>query len=929
MLGLQDGSSVLVRSLIASLSPIFLATAAAAQPTFSVDYQGPPKGFPDSFIFFPITEGDILTPPAPLFLPGFGLAPPLPAIQRSAGFAPGGLLLPAAPGAAGLPAGIPGFVEVDAFSYGTDLPVVPTLAPATVMWVFSVDEWAMGNPAMPVIPSVATLSAPPGAPSNVAAAIFRDLTIGSGPNCGLLFPPGGNTILLDGNGVPPPFPPVLGVGLPEPTVALPVLPDLAANLDGLDVDTVVGPPGAALGTPVYFSLDSGFGVFDPLEGVFGTGSALANGFASGGDVLMTVPGAVVPVVFAPALLLGLDLFGVGTDDLDALILWENGTGVFEPPVIPFSWVGGGTDMVFFSVRRGSAVIGLPASGPGGCPGLPISPGDILWPPAAPGLPPRIWITAEQLGLQTMRSGFMANDDVDALDVTFDCNSNNMVDSIETGLVTAIDCNRNRIPDSCDIASGMETDCNGNGIPDSCEVRDGTAPDCNGNGIPDSCDVVTGAATDCNGNGVPDICDTHPLTFATPDFYGGSLTAEFMTAADLNGDGLTDLAYIAPGGGLLGVRVNAGAGIFGAEDVYTVPGMSLRDLAAGDFDGDGDTDLAIANAGAAGGVIVALNTGIGTFPAYSGPFLPAGPPAYGVIAADFDGDTDVDLATTHATTGTMMVLTNTSLGGVISFAGVVLPAGLIPFEIRAASVDADADLDLVVCIRGGGSIGVYINTAGVFGPPIYAAAGPGPSGLALADVDSDGDIDAAVANIDAPRASAVLLNGGGGVFGAPSFFTNLGQYIHAGDLDGDNDPDLVGLGLNLSAFRAVRNTGAGAFPGPGTAFSPGTTAGAGSELADLNGDGRPDLAYGISGGIAVALAIFAPTSADVDGDGVPDECAGCCAADFNCDGTVDFFDYLDFVDAFSSGAASADFNSDGVIDFFDYLDFVDAFSIGCP
>ncbi len=54
----------------------------------------------------------------------------------------------------------------------------------------------------------------------------------------------------------------------------------------------------------------------------------------------------------------------------------------------------------------------------------------------------------------------------------------------------------------------------------------------------------------------------------------------------------------------------------------------------------------------------------------------------------------------------------------------------------------------------------------------------------------------------------------------------------------------------------------------------------------------------------------------------------CPADFNQDGVVDFFDYLDFVDAFSAESMSADFNHDGVIDFFDYLDFVDAFSAGC-
>ena len=59
-----------------------------------------------------------------------------------------------------------------------------------------------------------------------------------------------------------------------------------------------------------------------------------------------------------------------------------------------------------------------------------------------------------------------------------------------------------------------------------------------------------------------------------------------------------------------------------------------------------------------------------------------------------------------------------------------------------------------------------------------------------------------------------------------------------------------------------------------------------------------------------------------------DCAPPCAADFNGDGTLDFFDYLDFVDAFSANNMSADFNGDGVLDFFDYLDFVDAFSAGC-
>src|SRR5262249_9647500 len=153
----------------------------------------------------------------------------------------------------------------------------------------------------------------------------------------------------------------------------------------------------------------------PVRGVANSGSALANGFGSGAHVLVSPPFGGPPAIWAPAFMLGLDLMGPGTDDLDGLVLWENGTGVFGAPGPPSSWGGGAEDMSFFSARRGSAVIGIPASGPGPCAGMPISPGDILWPPMAPGMPPRIWINAERFGLATTRAGFPVNDDMGDFD----------------------------------------------------------------------------------------------------------------------------------------------------------------------------------------------------------------------------------------------------------------------------------------------------------------------------------------------------------------------------------------------------------------------------------------------------------------------------------------------------------------------------------
>ncbi|MDX2149001.1 MAG: GC-type dockerin domain-anchored protein [Planctomycetota bacterium] len=54
----------------------------------------------------------------------------------------------------------------------------------------------------------------------------------------------------------------------------------------------------------------------------------------------------------------------------------------------------------------------------------------------------------------------------------------------------------------------------------------------------------------------------------------------------------------------------------------------------------------------------------------------------------------------------------------------------------------------------------------------------------------------------------------------------------------------------------------------------------------------------------------------------------CPSDFNRDQGVDFFDYLDFSEAFATDEPSADFNADASVDFFDYLDFVARFGAGC-
>jgi len=357
-------------ALLAGFVTFVLASPAAATPFYSIDWQSASAGV--------TSEGDIVIPTGSGMFPSPTVAIP---------FGGGGL---------GAQATSVGFREVDAVSFGID-PRLQNTPLHTQRWLFSVDEHATGLPAVPA-PSVTTEAAP--AITEAAADIFQTDTppgpIGStaaGVNLGRFDGNGGLTTFAS-----------QGLNLLEPNPADAVQPDAGDNLDAFDLE---GPAAFA----VYFSLDNNL-ISDPLEGgVTGTGTAAANGF-SGADVLVSPAAGGPPALFASAAALGLATPGQ-VNDLDALVLWENGNGVFDVPTQPYSWLGGSpTDMLFFSVRRESSLTGTFDS----LHGLRIEPGDILMPIA--GATPGIFVTAEQLGLETRRNNAAIpfGDELDALDV---------------------------------------------------------------------------------------------------------------------------------------------------------------------------------------------------------------------------------------------------------------------------------------------------------------------------------------------------------------------------------------------------------------------------------------------------------------------------------------------------------------------------------
>jgi hypothetical protein len=388
-----------------------LAAGAQAQVVFSIDYRSVSIGTPATGGGC-ITAADLLSPP-PAGVPGFGpLVPPMIALSGGFGppapglgiFAPAACICPA-------PAMAACARELDAISFGRDARVKPVAMPGGT-YVFSVDACSAGIAGGPLAPNVATETPV----FDSAADAFESLVLPAAP-VGMVFGPfAGNSGLIDGNGLISPSGALYrGVGIVEPR-----MPGAAITGDDMDaLDIGVGGAVAPL-FPAYFSLDGAMP--NPCTGIPNTGSAMAAGFPPGAVLVTFGPGGP-PAMYAPPPMLGLDLFGPGTDDLDALAICENGIAGFQVAPGPYTWLlAAPTDELFFSVRRGSAVIGAPDS----VFGIPIEAGDILIPPVAGGLSPfpGIWVTAESLGLLTTRGGAAMPAELDALDV---------VDPPETGL----------------------------------------------------------------------------------------------------------------------------------------------------------------------------------------------------------------------------------------------------------------------------------------------------------------------------------------------------------------------------------------------------------------------------------------------------------------------------------------------------------------
>jgi hypothetical protein len=171
-------------------------------------------------------------------------------------------------------------------------------------------------------------------------------------------------------------------------------------------------------------------------------------------------------------------------------------------------------------------------------------------------------------------------------------------------------------------------------------------------------------------------------------------------------------------------------------------------------------------------------------------------------------------------------------------------GRRPISVAVADVNGDGHPDLVIASVSDNTVSVLLGTGtGGFGMKTDFTTGTRPVSVAIADVNGDGRPDLLTANYPGGNQDgsvSVLLGNGSGAFAAKTdFATGSGPVlVTVADVNGDGKPDLVTANQGGPTVSVLLGNGSGAFAAKtdfATENNPYSVA-----VADVNGDGKPDL-----------------------------------------------------------------------------------------
>ena len=403
---------------------------------------------------------------------------------------------------------------------------------------------------------------------------------------------------------------------------------------------------------------------------------------------------------------------------------------------------------------------------------------------------------------------------------------------------------------------------------------GEAIECGGACIDPRSDAkFCGATAGCGDNGKgkkgdactsTQLCETGACTPCMDFTLGGyvdvSPGANGLGVGDFNGDGKADLAVLGYPSFAVDILLGHGDGTFSLVQRFPPNPSGLTGITVADVDGDGHPDLVSAGVGqdasfnTFGIVDIFYGSGDGTFATIPKQVARAvNKGVNGIAIADMDKDGRKDLVILDPVLPGFAVARATGARTYAAFVDTATSASGSPpsSSFTIGDVDGNGQLDVVVSTSGLGSalpssIDVVLRAGASWAPRKTFATGRSSEQVSLADLNGDGKVDAMTAD---GFGLSLLFGNGDGTFAPASTLLTYGfsSEVVPVDLDGDKVVDLVigkvlPVGGDVSPYSHIGQVEVRVGIGNGTFYAPiSFEAGAGAfVVADVNGDGRPDI-----------------------------------------------------------------------------------------